>query len=94
LGKPTAIQARVDMFNALNFIDNRLGIADIINNNNPLEFRGVVTDATGSRPRFRVASAVSSVNSAGQLNLSPTLRQGAGLQDVWNLQFGVRITLN
>ena len=94
LGKPTAIQARVDMFNALNFIDNRLGIADIINNNNPLEFRGVVTDATGSRPRYRIASAISTVNTAGQLSLFPTLRQGAGLGDVWNLQFGVRITLN
>ncbi len=95
-GKPTAIQARVDMFNALNFIDNRLSIADVTNNNNPLEFRGVVTDAGGTnpRPRYRIASAISSVNSAGQLNLFPTFRQGANLGDVWSLQFGIRVTLN
>lgn len=93
LGKPTNIQARVDMFNALNFIDNRLGIADIININNPLEFRGVVTDASGNaRPRFRVAGA--SVNSAGQLIIPATLRQGAAIADVWQMQFGIRVTFN
>jgi hypothetical protein len=95
LGKPTAIQARIDMFNALNFIDNRLGIADVVFNTNPLEFRGVVTDATGARPRYRLASAISTVNQGGQLILNPTLRQGSDVNsDVWNLQFGVRITLN
>jgi outer membrane receptor protein involved in Fe transport len=93
-GKPTAIQARIDMFNALNFIDNRLGISDVLFNTNPLEFRGVVTDASGARPRYRLAAAVSTVNSAGQLNLNPTLRQGSGLGDVWSLQFGVRVTFN
>lgn len=94
LGKPTAIQARVDMFNALNFIDNRLGITDVVNNNNPLEFRGVITDANGSRPRYRIAGAVSTVNSAGQLNLFPTFRPGSNIGDVWQLQFGIRVTLN
>ncbi|MFY8001542.1 MAG: TonB-dependent receptor [Candidatus Kapaibacteriota bacterium] len=93
-GKPTAIQGRVDMFNALNFIDNRLGIADVLNLTNPLEFRGVVTDASGAaRPRYRLASAT--VNSSGNLVLPSTLRQGADVRaDVWNLQFGIRITFN
>lgn len=89
LGKPTGIQFRLDVFNVLNALDRSLGVAQIANMTNPLQYNGVTSDG---RPRYILAGT--SVSSSGNLSLLPVLRGGNAIADVWQLQFGFRITFN
>jgi uncharacterized protein YciU (UPF0263 family) len=88
LGKPTSIQARFDIFNFTNMLSNSLGVADIINLNNPLQFASVASDG---RPQYRTAGLFDTTGNP----VSPgTLRSGAAIGDVWQMQFGIRVTFN
>jgi hypothetical protein len=87
--KPMMVQFRLDIFNFLNMLDNNLGVADVVNNASPLQFRGVTADG---RPRFFLAGA--SLDASGNPVLQPVLRKGTSIPDVWQMQFGVRVTFN
>jgi len=93
--KATNVQFRLDIFNFLNMLDNSLGVADVINNNAPLIYRGVVPQGqpNAGRPRFQLAGT--SIDPAtNNLTMQGLLRKGAGITDVWQMQFGVRVTFN
>ncbi len=89
LGKPTGVQFRLDVFNVLNVLDKSLGVAQVLNMTNPLQYNGVTTDG---RPRYILAGT--SVSSTGNLSLLPVLRGGNAIADVWQMQFGIRVTFN
>ncbi len=84
-GKRNTIQLRVDIFNIGNMLDSDWGVGRRFITTTPLQARGV--DATGT-PKYRVAS---------QLLTESTRRTydwGASINDVWNLQLGVRYIFN
>ncbi|MBL7991539.1 MAG: hypothetical protein JNN25_08885 [Candidatus Kapabacteria bacterium] len=89
LGKQTGVQFRLDVFNVLNVLDRSLGVAQIANMTNPLQYNGVTSDG---RPRYILAGT--SVSSTGNLSLLPVLRGGNAVADVWQMQFGIRVTFN
>lgn len=74
------IQLRGDIFNIGNLINNRWGVAHVINTTSPLAFSRV--DANGL-PYFRM----NTVN--GSLNYE-TYRKGTSIADVWQAQVGIR----
>ncbi len=84
-GKRNSLQFRVDVFNIGNLINSNWGVGRRIVTNIPLTSRGVEADGT---PRYRVASQL----------LNPTTRKttdwSATINDVWNLQLGIRYTFN
>ena len=85
-GKRNALQFRVDVFNVGNLINSNWGVGRRIIAAIPLTSRGVHTD--GTTPRYRVTSQL----------LNPTTRRttdwSATINDVWNLQVGIRYTFN
>ncbi len=85
-GKRNALQFRVDVFNVGNLINSNWGVDRRIIAAIPLTSRGVHTD--GTTPRYRVTSQL----------LNPTTRRttdwSATINDVWNLQVGIRYTFN
>jgi hypothetical protein len=84
-GKRNTIQFRVDIFNIGNMLNSDWGVGRRFITTTPLQARGV--DATGT-PKYRVAS---------QLLTESTRRTydwGASINDVWNLQLGVRYIFN
>ncbi len=85
-GKRNALQFRVDVFNVGNLINSNWGVNRRIIAAIPLTSRGVHTD--GTTPRYRVTSQL----------LNPTTRRttdwSATINDVWNLQVGIRYTFN
>ncbi|MCS6929821.1 MAG: carboxypeptidase-like regulatory domain-containing protein [Saprospiraceae bacterium] len=84
-GKRNALQFRVDVFNVGNLINSNWGVGQRIVANVPLTSRGVGPDGV---PIYRVTSQL----------LSPTTRRttdwSATINDVWNLQVGIRYTFN
>lgn len=84
-GKRNALQFRVDVFNVGNLINSNWGVGQRIVANVPLISRSVGQDGV---PVYRVASQL----------LSPTTRRttdwSATIDDVWNLQVGIRYTFN
>ncbi len=85
-GKRNALQFRVDIFNIGNLINSNWGVGRRLIATIPLTSRGVDTD--GTTPKYRVASQL----------LNPTTRKttdwSATINDVWNLQLGIRYTFN
>jgi len=84
-GKRNALQFRVDVFNVGNLINSNWGVDQRIITNIPLTSRGVESDG---RPRYRVTSQLLSDSTRRTLDWSQTIN------DVWNLQLGLRYTFN
>lgn len=74
------IQFRADIFNVSNMINNKWGVADVVNTSAPLGFSRV--DANGV-PYFRVNTVNNSINYV-------TYRKGTAIADVWQGQLGIR----
>lgn len=85
--RPLRIQARLDMFNFTNVLNRSWGVSDAIAQASPLEFQGVVNN----QPRYRLTGATIS---NGNLGLSSTLRSAVSQFDVWQMQFGIRVTFD
>lgn len=85
-GKRNALQFRVDVFNVGNMINSDWGVGRRFIATAPLTSRGVDTD--GTTPRYRVAQQLVSQSTRR------TTDWGASVNDVWNLQFGIRYTFN
>ncbi len=73
------IQFRADIFNVGNFINNKWGVADVINTSSPVAARPAVANV----PVFRFNVANNSLNYS-------TYRKGTSIADVWQGQLGVR----
>lgn len=84
-GKRNALQFRVDVFNVGNLINSNWGVGQRLIANVPLTSRSVGQDGV---PVYRVTSQL----------LNPTTRRttdwSATINDVWNLQVGIRYTFN
>lgn len=74
------IQFRADIFNVGNMINNKWGVADVVNTSSPLSLSRV--DA-GGVPYFRMNTVNSSINYT-------TYRKGTSIADVWQGQLGIR----
>lgn len=74
------IQFRADIFNVGNFVNNKWGVADVVNTSSPLSLSRV--DA-GGVPYFRMNTVNSSINYT-------TYRKGTSIADVWQGQLGIR----
>ena len=74
------IQFRGDIFNIGNMINNKWGVAHVINTSSPLAFSRV--DANGL-PFFKM-------NTVNNILNYETYRKGTAIQDVWQAQVGVR----
>ncbi len=74
------IQLRGDIFNVGNFINNKWGVAHVINTTSPLTYSRV--DANGL-PYFRMVALNNSLN-------YETYRKGSAIADVWQAQLGIR----
>ncbi|MBK8922291.1 MAG: TonB-dependent receptor [Saprospirales bacterium] len=85
-GKRNAIQFRVDVFNIGNMLNSDWGVGRRFISTAPLTSRGV--DADGTTPKYRVASQL-----LAELTRK-TIDWGASINDVWNLQFGIRYLFN
>ncbi len=85
-GKRNALQFRVDIFNVGNLINSNWGVDRRIIASIPLTSRGVDTD--GTTPKYRVTSQLLNRNTRRTLDWSQTIN------DVWNLQLGIRYTFN
>lgn len=83
-GKRNTIQLRADIFNFGNMLNNSWGVSDRIINSSPIEYRGV--DSNGV-PIYRF-SAVNGVL------IDKTYGTSTTINDVWQMQFGVRYTFN
>jgi hypothetical protein len=86
-GKKHTLQLRLDVYNFGNFLNNKWGVAKSVNYNNLLKFEGVVspTDNTPifSLNRDRSNKLISSITDTR-----------ASLEDVWQMQFGIRYIFN
>ncbi|MFN7262117.1 MAG: carboxypeptidase regulatory-like domain-containing protein [Cyclobacteriaceae bacterium] len=82
-GKRNTIQLRADIFNFGNLISSSWGVSDRIVNSSPLEYRGL----TAGVPQYRF----SAVN--GALPTS-TYTTRTTLNDVWQMQVGIRYIFN
>ena len=71
---------RLDMFNIGNYLNHNNGVGDVINTTSPLRYVGV--DANGF-PLFNMASINNSINYS-------TLSKSASINDVWQMQLGIR----
>ncbi|MCS6808265.1 MAG: TonB-dependent receptor [Bacteroidota bacterium] len=85
--RPLRLQARLDIFNVTNMLNRSWGVADALAQTAPLEFQGVVNN----QPRYRLSGATIV---DGNLTLPGTLRSSAQISDVWQMQFGVRVTFD
>lgn len=74
------IQFRADIFNVGNFVNNKWGVADVVNTSSPLAFSRI--DANGI-PYFKVNTINNSINYT-------TYRKGTSIADVWQGQLGIR----
>ncbi len=90
IGYQQRLQFRADIFNFGNMLNKAWGVADVVNNNAPLQFAGVTA---GNQPQYRLNGA--SVGADGNLTLpiSP-YRPGSFISDVWQLQVGIRYFFN
>jgi hypothetical protein len=80
LGKQRhTIQFRADIFNVGNFVNNKWGVADVINTSSPVAARPAVANV----PVFRYNVANNSLN-------YETYRKGTSIADVWQGQVGIR----
>jgi Carboxypeptidase regulatory-like domain len=81
------IQFRADIFNVGNLINNKWGVADLINNTAPIAARAPLSSAPNV-PVFRMNIANSNTSSN---NIKyETYRQGTSIADVWQGQLGIR----
>jgi hypothetical protein len=81
------IQFRADIFNVGNLINNKWGVADLINNTAPIAARAPLSSAPNV-PLFRMNIANSNTSSN---NIKyETYRQGTSIADVWQGQIGIR----
>jgi hypothetical protein len=78
-GNRHTIQLRADVFNVGNMINNKWGVADIVNTTSPLAARPAVNNV----PVFRM----NLVNNTLNYN---TYRKGTAIGDVWQAQLGIR----
>ena len=85
-GKRNTLQFRVDIFNIGNMLNSDWGVGRRFITTSPIQARGVDTD--GTTPKYQVASQL--VSDATRR----TYDWGASINDVWNLQVGVRYTFN
>ena len=83
-GKRNTLQLRMDIFNFGNLLNDNWGVGNTIVNSSPLQFRSI--NANGE-PVYRF----STVNN--QLPTS-TYRTRVTIDDVWQMQIGVRYTFN
>lgn len=83
-GKRNTLQLRVDIFNIGNMLNDNWGVGNTIVNSSPLQFRSI---NAGGEPVYRF----STVNN--QLPTS-TYRTRVTIDDVWQMQIGVRYTFN
>jgi len=82
-GKRNSVQFRVDIFNVGNLINSDWGIGRRFITTAPLQARGVTADGA---PRYQVATNL--LNSSTR----KTYDWGSSINDVWNLQLGIRYT--
>ena len=80
-GNKHTIQLRADIFNIGNLISPTSGVAFVINQSSPVQFRGI--DNTSGAPVFRMQAVSNSLNYT-------TYRKGNFTSDVWQAQFGIR----
>jgi hypothetical protein len=83
-GKRNTLQFRVDVFNFGNLLNNKWGVGNTIVNSSPLQFRSI--NGSGV-PVYRF----SAVNNELQTS---TYRTRVGIDDVWQMQLGVRYIFN
>ena len=83
-GKRNTLQFRMDIFNFGNLLNNNWGVGKTVINSSPLQFRSI--DANGE-PVYRF----SAVN--GELQ-TKTYRTRVGIDDVWQMQIGLRYIFN
>lgn len=81
--KRNSVQFRVDIFNVGNLLNSDWGVGRRFITTAPLQARGV--DANGA-PRYQVATNLLSSSTR------KTYDWGSSINDVWNLQLGIRYT--
>jgi hypothetical protein len=84
-GKKHTLQLRLDFYNVGNMINNKWGVNKAVNYNNLLRYEGV--DASNT-PIFSLNR-----DAANKL-ISSVTNTRAALEDVWQMQFGVRYIFN
>ena len=82
--KRNTLQLRVDVFNFGNLLNNKWGVGDAIVNSSPLQFRSI--NGSGA-PVYRF-------NAVNNELPTSTYRTRVGIEDVWQMQLGVRYIFN
>lgn len=83
-GKRNTLQFRVDVFNFGNLLNNKWGVGNTIVNSSPLQFRSI--NGSGV-PVYRFSAVNNELQTA-------TYRTRVGIEDVWQMQLGVRYIFN
>ncbi len=84
-GRPNRLQVRLDVLNALNLIDSKMGQGYFMTTTTPLTSPGV--DASGAL-RYRLLA------SGGSLLAPESFQRSTGFNDVWRMQLTVRYSFN
>lgn len=88
-GKRNTIQLRADIINIGNMLSNDWGVGDVISTTRPLNYRGV----TGNVARYRLINK--SVDGSGAVvPFTESFTKSAGIDDVWQMQLGLRYIFN
>ena len=87
-GKNNAFQVRADIFNFGNLINNSWGVGNLTTTRTPLSFASVATDGT---PSVKLATQV--VDGKTVL-LKDSFVKGINVDNVWQMQLGIRYTFN